>query len=140
MKDTSKIEYLVSLFFAVGRIIREKSPDAAVDPMSMLRLETLRYIQSETPTMKAIAIYLNVTAPSATSLIQGMVRAGYITRYSNPSDKRVSQMKITPKGALFLKNGFKQITKKSVETFSKLKPQQIDNLITVMKEIKSAYK
>lgn len=47
---------------------------------------------------KELAGLLNVTAPSITSSIQKMERAGYIRRQTDPSDQRVMRLALTEKG------------------------------------------
>ena len=148
MKDSQKIEYLISLFFNTGRLINEKSnnsenmgcPVSGATHFSMLRVEVLRLIEKEEPTMKRIAEYLKIKAPSATSLVNGLVQIGYIKRISNPNDRRMVKMKITDKGRGYLKNGMKQMAEKIKEVLSKLKQDKIDNFIKIMEDINNAYK
>lgn len=148
MKDQKKIEYLISLFFNTGRLIKEQScksintgcPFMQTNQVSMLKLEAIQLIENEEPTMKRIAEYLHVKAPSATSLINGLVKSGYIKRISDPNDRRTVKMKTTDKGKIFLKNGLIEMTQKMKEVLSKLKDDQIENFINIMKEINNAYK
>jgi len=148
MKNSQKIEYLMSLFFNTGRLIKEKSgqidtpgcPVMAGSHYSMLRVEVIRLIELEEPTMKRIAEYLNIKAPSATSLVNGLVHTGYIKRISSPDDRRMVKMKITDKGREYLKDGMKHMTEKIKEVLSKLKQEKIDNFIKIMEDINNAYK
>lgn len=148
IKDPTKIEYLISLFFDTGRLIKEKSNNSEDSDcasihkshFSMLRLEAVMLIEKEEPTMKRIADYLHVKAPSATSLVASLVKVGYIKRQADPNDRRMVQMKITDKGREFLKDGSKQMTEKLKEVLSKLKCDQVDNFIKIMQEINNAYK
>jgi DNA-binding MarR family transcriptional regulator len=141
MSPYSKIEYLVSLFFYTGRLVKEKShPGDTMDPISMLQLETLRLIEEEKPTMKRIAESLRIKSPSATSLVNSLVKAGHVKRKQSSADRRVVRMIITSKGKVFLKKGFRQVTEKTKEVLSKLKKKQIDDFIKIMEEIRKAYK
>lgn len=141
MKDPKKIEYLISLFFNTGRLIKERScNNEEIDPISMLKIEAIRLIKAEKPTMKRIAEYLHIKAPSATSLINGLVRVGYVKRVSDPKDRRLVQMIVTDKGTKFFKDGLKQMNEKVKEVLLKLKQDHIDNFIKIMEEINSAYK
>jgi len=148
MKDSQKIEYLISLFFNTGRLINEKSnnsenmgcPVSGANHFSMLRIEVLRLIEKEEPTMKRIAEYLKIKAPSATSLINGLVHIGYIMRISDPDDRRMIKMRITDKGREYLRDGMKNMAEKIKEVLSKLKQDKIDNFIKIMEDINNAYK
>ncbi len=148
MKESQKIEYLISLFFDTGRLIKEKSNNSEdlncssihKSHFSMLRIEAIVLIEKEEPTMKRLADYLHIKAPSATSLVSSLVKVGFIKRLANSNDRRMVQMKITDKGREFIKDGSKQMTEKLKEVLSKLKQDQIDNFIKIMQDINSAYK
>jgi len=145
-EESKKIEYLISLFFNTGRLIKEKSCNNLngmsihKHHFSMLRIEVIQLIKDEQPTMKRIAEYLHVKAPSATSLINSLVKAGYIKRIKDSHDRRMIQMRITEKGDQFLKDGLKQMTKKLKEVLLKLRQEQIDNFIQIIEEINNTYK
>ena len=140
VKENKRIEYLVSLFFNTSRLIKEQSHhNEDIDPISMLKLEAIRFIEAEKPTMKRIALYLNVKAPSATSLINGLVKTEYVRRIADPNDRRVVQMVVTEKGKIFLKNGLRQMTSRAKEVLSRLKEDQVENFIQIMEEIIKTY-
>lgn len=148
IEESKKIEYLISLFFNTGRLIKEQSskninagcPFMQTNKFSMLKLEAIGLIENEEPTMKRIAEHLHIKAPSATSLINGLAKSGYIKRISDPNDRRTVKMKITDDGKIFIKDGHKQMTEKLKEVLSKLKKEQIDNFIKIMEEINNTYK
>lgn len=143
-----KIEYLISLFFNTSRLIKEQScSNKNLKPtsihhqhFSMLRIEVVQLIEAERPTMKRIAEYLHIKAPSATSLVNGLVKAGYIKRMTGEKDRRMVKMIITNKGKDFLKDGLKQMTEKLKDVLLKLDQKQIDNFIKMMEEINNVYK
>lgn len=147
-KDSKKIEYLISLFFNTGRLIKEQSSDVGnIDctairkhHFSMLRVEVIQFIRDEKPTMKRIAEYLHVRASSATSLINNLVKAGYIKRTTDPNDRRMVQIIITKKGEKFLEDGLKQMTEKLKVVLLKLDKDKIDNFVQIMLDINSIYK
>jgi len=148
IEKSKKIEYLISLFFNTGRLIKEQScHNKNLKPtsihhqhFSMLRIEVVQLIEIEKPTMKRIAEYLHIKAPSATSLVNGLVKAGYIKRMTDQNDRRRVQMIITDKGKEFLKDGLKQMTEKLKEVLLRLEQKQINNFIQIMEEINSIYK
>lgn len=106
----------------------------------MLQLEALRFIEAERPTMKKIAEYLHIKAPSATSLVNNLVKNSYVKREEDRSDRRVVLMKITNAGRTYLKDGYDRMTENTKQVLMKLKKNQIDNFIQIMEEIKNAYK
>ncbi len=143
-----KIEHLISLFFNTSRLIKEQScSNKNLKPtsihhrhFSMLRIEVVQFIETEKPTMKRIAEYLHIKAPSATSLVNGLVKAGYVKRTTDGKDRRMVQMIITNKGKDFLKDGLRQMTEKLKDVLLRLEQKQIDNFIKMMDEINNVYK
>lgn len=135
-----EIKYLVSLLFQVNRLIRENTRDQEqIDPSTVLQIETLGFIEAEQPTMKAIADYLHIKAPSATSLVNGMVKLGLVKRISDPDDRRSVKMIITAKGKNFHKAGHAQIVKHMKGAFSRLQKNQVSNFIKILEDIKKSY-
>lgn len=148
INKNKRIEYLISLFFNTGRLIKEQScSNKNLKPtsihyqhFSMLRIEVVQLIEAEKPTMKRIAEYLHIKAPSATSLVNGLVKAGYVKRTTDKKDRRIVQTTITDRGKIFLKDGLRQMTEKLKEVLLRLEQKQIDNFIKMMEEINNVYK
>lgn len=138
-REDKKIEYLISLFFNTGRMIHERSREDTVDPISMLKVEALRAIAEQRPTMKVLASYLRVTAPTVTSLVNTLVRGGYCSRIPDEHDKRSMYLEITPKGKIFFEQGLEKASRHAKEILSSLQPESIDSFIHIMEDIKKAY-
>jgi DNA-binding MarR family transcriptional regulator len=104
-----QIEELITLLFSTSRLVRESmKPTNTTDSFTPLRMGTLRYIaESKNPTMQEVAKFLSITAPSATSLIDGLIQAGVISRNSSTSDRRIVHLEITAKGSQTLEKARK---------------------------------
>lgn len=137
--EHKKIEYLISLFFNTGRLIHERTKESRVDPVSMLKVEALRVILDQEPTMKELATYLRVTAPTVTTLVNALVRDEYCMRIPDEKDKRRIHLVITSKGETFFRQGVHQVTEQAKEVLGSLRPEAIDSFIQIMEEIKDAY-
>lgn len=88
---------LTSLIFAVGRLLRERS--VADLPVSYLHLATLRFIDDKnSPLMRDIAAYLRIAPPSATSLVNTLVKQGEVRRVTDKNNRRVVRVEVTGKG------------------------------------------
>ncbi|HEV7449066.1 MAG TPA: MarR family transcriptional regulator [Candidatus Paceibacterota bacterium] len=140
MEHTQKLEYLISLFFNTDRLIKERSQTEGLDPLSLLRFEALRFIGEGEPTMRQIADRLRIKAPSATSFVEALNKAGYVARKKDPTDRRIVRMHITARGKQSLKDSSRRILAKTKEILSHLKQKQIDDFIAIMEEIEAAYK
>src|ERR1700685_3368005 len=91
---------LTSLFFTTRQIIKQQLPKSGnSDPNTWLRFETLRFIaETNNPTMRDVARYLSVKAPSATSLISHLAKSGLIERKGEKGDKRIVRISLTKLG------------------------------------------
>lgn len=106
-------ESILTLMFEVGRMIRHAciADDAASLPLSYL--ETLRFIGAEKdPTMRDIAGYLRITAPSATAIVEALVKESFITRREDAKDRRLVRLSLSAKG--------KQVIAKTMQTRMKV--------------------
>jgi len=135
------IGQLISMIFAVSRLIRERAKDREkIDPFSFLRLETLRYVaEKDNPSMKDVADYLCVTPPSATSLINSLVEAGQIERIYDKDDRRFVRLAVTQKGKTALASGFKKITTRMRRLLSNLNAKERSDLFKILEKFARAY-
>jgi DNA-binding MarR family transcriptional regulator len=113
---------LLPLFFEMGRMLKSEISRGGAALPSYLHLETLRFIQMRekqglSSTMSDVSEYLKVARPSATALIQGLVRDDILVRQPDPHDRRVVRLILSRKGSLVLSDAleqrdraFKQIT------------------------------
>jgi len=67
--------------------------------LTVAQLRILLVLQSRGPTrMSDIASTLSVTLPSATGIVDNLVRKGLVERETNPTDRRLVICKMTPAG------------------------------------------
>ncbi len=98
--EKEDIARAISRFFAVRGLIRTRlAQGEKFDPSAWLRVETLKFIaHADAPRAKDVADYLSITAPSATSLVAGLVRDGLVVRTRDPHDRRAHRLALSPKG------------------------------------------
>lgn len=130
------------MIFATSRLIRERSGNREkLDPISILQIETLRYVDGKrTPTMREIAEYLCVKPPSATSLIDTLIHAKKLSRIVDKNDRRIVRLTITHSGKKTMKDGFKKITKRMESILVKLNEKERQDLIKILQKLSSTYK
>ncbi len=116
-----------SLFFAVRGVVRTKlAQGKQLDPSAWLRVETLKFIADhDKPSMRDIAAFLSITAPSATSLVGALMREGVVKRSTSRTDRRASELSLTPKGKALLAKKVARGTKLLGEIFSALSPAEL---------------
>ncbi len=136
-----QLRELSSLFFSMKQILRSQLPDQKVDPNAWLRYETMRHIRdAHGPTMHDVARYLRIKAPSATSQIAHLARAGLIVRKDEKADKRVVRIFLTARG----KREVEQYESRSVvmmrATFSRLDDRELRSLVKILRHLQDVHR
>lgn len=133
MSHTS-LEELISLMFSAGRLMREQVGTNVTAPY--LHLATLRYVaERKQPLMREIAQYLHIAAPSATSLVNTLVKSGQIKRIADPSDRRIVRLEITAKGQKALDDGMRQKKESLQELIKGLGDREREQLKNILKKL-----
>ena len=138
----SDLNYLVSLIFSTSKLLREQTfGTGKIRPLPFLRLKALFFIANNpNSSTKDMASRLNVTAPSATPLVDGLVKLGYVKRIYDKTDRRITRLAITPKGKKKLKDGIKQFAMRIKKVLGKLDKEEIDNFIVILEKLSNTNK
>lgn len=105
----------VALFTEVGMLIKSRMQSALALPFS--QYQTLWFVaERESPSMQDVAKYFKIQAPSATFLVDELVRAGELERKANPKDRRRVELRLTAQG----KRTFKVIRAKRNKILSSI--------------------
>lgn len=133
----SNYNQLVSLIFATARIIHEKiKHNKEAKFYSPLKMETLYFIKrSGNPLMKEVAEFLCVTPPSATSIIDQLVKSKIIIRQVGEKDRRKIRLAITSEGEKMIKKIREQKAKHLEKILAKLNSAEQENLIKILKKL-----
>ncbi|MFA5133481.1 MAG: MarR family transcriptional regulator [Patescibacteria group bacterium] len=136
MKQNRLNEMLI-LISAIRKMVWEQQEGFKnMDIFSALRFMTLQYIADEkNPTMKNISEFLKIKPSSATSLIGGLEKTGYIIRVEDKDDRRIVRLSITFKGKRELAKAFKIIKVNTENFYSRLSPEEQKQLINILKKI-----
>ena len=116
--DKKAVAQAGTLFFLVRGLVRTRlAQGRRLDPYAWLHIETLVYIRDHAGlSMKDIADYLSITAPSATSLVNALAKKGLVERRIDPRDKRALRVYLTKKG----KEKLLETVKKGMEVLGEL--------------------
>ncbi|HFC10584.1 MAG TPA: MarR family transcriptional regulator [Candidatus Kaiserbacteria bacterium] len=137
-KHSSKdIARALSGFFAVkGRIRTQMTQGMKVNPSTWLRLETLKFIEdNKVPRVKDVADYFSITAPSATSLVAGLVRSGLVKRNNDANDRRVARLVLTAKGKRTLYSTMKRGTALLATFFEELSTRELEQFVGFLERL-----
>ncbi|MCD6270478.1 winged helix-turn-helix transcriptional regulator [bacterium] len=142
MKNDKTINHIISLIFKASRLIHEqlRKEKKYPDLFSGLRLEALRYIaEKKNPLMKEVADYFCITPPSATSLINPLVKSGALRRVYDKDDRRVVRLFITSKGRKELKRGLSEVDNNMRKILTQLNTDEQKNLIKILEKLSKIY-
>ncbi|NNM83726.1 winged helix-turn-helix transcriptional regulator [Candidatus Parcubacteria bacterium] len=133
-----EIAHITSLFFAVRQIMRTTlAKDKKIDSSTWLRIETMKFIgMHDRSKMKDIADYLSITAPSATSLVSGLVESGLVMGRTDQHDRRASQLILTAKGKAELRKAIAHGLRLISPLFSVLSKAELAALTRALEKIK----
>jgi len=97
--DTAEAELAARLRTAVTRLHRRLRQQAAggLTPSQASALVGVEHLGS--PTLGALAIREAVQPPTMTKVVGALEELGYVTRVTDPSDRRVARLTITPAGS-----------------------------------------
>lgn len=132
MKD---IDELINLVFTMNRLTKEGLEGEKGTP-SYIQLQALSFISKrKRPIKKDIAKHLKITPPSATFLINNLIKSKFINTLSNDKDKRETYLIISEKGKKELKKGFAKAEKYLHEKLAFLSTKERKSFILILKKI-----
>ena len=136
MSIQSKNE-LISLIFTATRLIRERTTrHGNVNPFSMAQFKVLAFVaEKETPTMKDIADFLYITSPSATAIINRLVKARELERVYGKEDRRIVRLKLTERGKKSLAEGREIAIAKMSKVIESLNEKEKNDLANILTKI-----
>lgn len=134
-----KVARAATLFFMVRGTVRQcLAQGKRLDPSAWLHIETMVFIAGrDGPSMREIAEYLSITAPSATSLIGNLANEGLVRRSADVRDRRAHRITLTPKGKRRLAAALKRGKAVFDRLFSSLSPAELDAFIRALERIRS---
>ncbi len=93
-------EEVLNLLFRLGRAFTRRRQTDEGDPhLSMLQLQALIFIRErESCSMSSLAAEFRIGLPSATALVERLVRVDLLSRSEDPNDRRVTRVRLTSAG------------------------------------------
>ena len=100
MTENHEIEEIIRLHWSIMTAMQFSSrPDWMELDMTMAQIKALFTIsQGEAVAVSRIAEYLGVGQPTASHLVDRLVRQGFAARSESPSDRRVTLVRLTSTG------------------------------------------
>ena len=110
----------------VMRAIREEMRQPGAPLLSLPPLRTLAYLhRSPGSCLFHLAEHLGVTRPTASSIVERLVRRGMVTRAANPHERRRIVLMLTPMGAWHLERARQSAQTWMATALSRLSPSSL---------------
>jgi len=133
---SEKTDDLAMLIMSAGRLLHQCLARSAGDKISLLHIKILAFVSDKrNPTMKDIAGYLGITAPSATVIVNRLVRSGELKRMPGRIDRRKVQIALTRKGASDLRRGHRLSLHVLKSELVKLTSNEQHQLAVILKKL-----
>lgn len=129
------IEKIISLLFDANRILRERSVKNGTR-YSLLNQRVLDFVfHKKNPTMKEVAEFLCIKSPTATSIINTLVKNGKIKRVSDKADYRIVRLSLTQSGRKMLSEQKREMTKNIKKDLKKINGKEKKDLIKILEKL-----
>ena len=86
-------------------------------------------------TMGTLARNLHVSMPTATGIVNRLVRAGYVQRMPQPKDRRQVVVRLTQKGQMFFRDFEAVIRRRWEEALVSLEPKELRAFHDVLRKL-----
>ena len=130
-----QISQIIDLIFTIRRLMHGKAEEKKKCAVPFLHLIALRYISEEKPSMKDFAEFLSITPPSATSLIDTLIRSGLVERHEDEADRRSVKITISKAGEKYFKDGTDRMALKMRTGLEKLKSIEQEELTKILEKL-----
>jgi DNA-binding MarR family transcriptional regulator len=126
MTDKRATNELLDLILMVSLIVRDKVKlQSAKHQLSIIHLWMLRFVAENTnPTMRDIATFLNISAPSATSFVETLIKNGFLLRQVDEQDRRVVRIVLSPAGSKLYADIMEGVRIKVSDLIENLNPKE----------------
>lgn len=113
---------ILESIFTLSRLMKEGMRyNTNIMHLSLLQIQALVFLKhSNNAQMSDVANYFKIELPSATSLINKLVKDGLVKRATDEKDKRLVRIALTEKGTELLSNAMKERNKKMSDILSSL--------------------
>lgn len=140
-KRIQLIEEILHSFHAIRNITRAKAATLGhqnhVTHSQWFALTMIDHFKKRS--IKDIAQALEMSSSAATQLVDGLVRAGLVTRQEEPNDRRLVQLELSPKGKKHLDTTKEKRIAEMAEIFEVLTDQELEEFVRLHKKITSKF-
>jgi DNA-binding MarR family transcriptional regulator len=118
-------EELLELLPALGRIMFSHASVLGEGKTTFMQIRVLSFLIENRLTVSDLAKKRRVSLQSASTLVQGLVERGWVTRVSDPGDRRRSLLEVTPEGMAHARLAKEQSSRYLATFLGGLEPKEI---------------
>lgn len=133
-------ESIISLWMDVGRMLQQHMmsmfKDKAVNPLQLHAVHLI--MEHPGMTMKEFAGYLHVTSPSATSLVNRLVKQKLVIRKADPRNRKLVRLHVGAAGSKKVQSHLNEFRKGLGTTLSLLSAEDQRDFARVLGNLRAA--
>jgi DNA-binding MarR family transcriptional regulator len=118
-------EELLELLPALGRIMFSHANMIKDGKTTFMQVRVLSFLIENRLTVSDLAKKRRVSLQSASTLVQGLVERGWVTRIPDPNDRRRSLLEVTPEGKAHARLAKEQSSRHLATSLDGLEPEEI---------------
>ncbi len=136
MRHRDPVDSLIGSTLDIARAMRHRVFCGTKDGLHPGQLHAMLLIDEQPGmTMKELAGLLHITSPSATSLINRVVRLGLVQRRHDASNRKLVRLRLSAKGADLLKRKHDERNKALKSLFCVLTPAEQAHLSSIHQKL-----
>lgn len=141
MPKADYAQRVIELMFSVSRLMKTKmAAMARTDHVNWVQIHALCMIQERKGiTMKELANMLMVTAPTATSFVNRLVRDSLVTRQADPKNRTLVRLHISKKGKQLMQSKIRQRQMLIRKVISILPSKDQRELVRILENLLHSY-
>jgi DNA-binding MarR family transcriptional regulator len=132
MAETTADQVAISILETIPasmRAIREQMRSGRAAGLSVAQFRLLLFVRRNPGSgLSVVADHLGTTLPSASQLVERLVRAGLVTRIQHPEERRRIELRLTHAGAVALVECDARTRSWLCERLSGLEPAELDRI------------
>jgi DNA-binding MarR family transcriptional regulator len=135
--SVSAVDIVESVHRVMKTILHRGAPSLEAAGCSMGQFWTLHLVSSlEHPTVSTVSRYLSISAPSVSSNLDLLERAGLVVRERSAKDRRAVVLTLTPKGRKLESRIWGQIASLMADASSEIPPEDLATAARVFRQIR----
>jgi DNA-binding MarR family transcriptional regulator len=132
----NNLSELAMLIANAGRLLHQRMHEAGGDQFSMLHFKIISFVaERKRASMKEVAKFLGITPPSATVLVNRLVKTGELKRVLDSNDRRTVNVAATVSGVKQLGTCRRQMAKRLSAVVARLTPDENMQLTSILKRL-----